>query len=393
MIEFSILCLERMQLNIELPKLIPYIDSLHLDIMDGNFVKNTAYTPDEINNLEYNLPKHVHIMAYEPEKYIEKLINIESISFHFEAVTNHDDIINIIKNKGFKAGIVINPETSIDEIQHLLNKLDRVVIMAVKPGYSGQKYIPSTSKSIVALRKLDKNTEIVIDGGMHEDTIREVMTLGANACVVCSVIVKSKNYGAKVKELKESGIIGYDNWAEISDNLFQPFSLSLSFENGSFNPCSNHWVRRLSELKDIYNDQEVVANIISKSDPIVYEVWQQDVPFDNGHLLAVTTRLYPGKVGDEYYMTKGHFHAKENTAEIYLGLKGEGLLLMQPKIGPCKSLKILPGTVSYIPPYWAHRVVNIGRDDLVFYGVYPADAGHDYASIVNSTKKYFGFTV
>jgi ribulose-phosphate 3-epimerase len=83
--------------------------------------------------------------------------------------------------------------------------------MAVTPGFSGQKYIPSTSEKIIRLRNEAPNIEIVVDGGMHEDTIREVMTLGADACVVCSVIVKSDNWQAKIDQLKESGKIGSRN--------------------------------------------------------------------------------------------------------------------------------------------------------------------------------------
>ncbi len=381
MIEFSILCLERLMLDSELPKLIPHIDSLHLDIMDGRFVKNTAYTPEEINIIDHGVPKHVHIMAHEPEEYIRKLENVDSISFHFEAVDNHQAVIEKIRERGAKAGVVINPGTSIDGITPFLDQLDRVVVMAVTPGYSGQKYIPGTSKTIVALRKTDKNIEIVVDGGMHEDTIREVMTLGANACVVCSVIVNSGDYASKVSELKESGMIGRVNRSEIESNVFEPFSLRLSFEDGSITPCNNHWVRRLSGLKEIYTDQKRTEDLIKESDPVIYEVWQHDTRFEDGHLLAVTTRLHPGKVGDEFFMTKGHFHEKEGTAEIYLGLRGEGLLIMQTKDGPVRRIKIEKGTIGYIPPYWAHRMVNTGDEPFVFYGVYPADAGHDYAGI------------
>ena len=219
MIEFSILCLERWDLETELEKLIPHMDSVHLDIMDGNFVPNTAFTVAEVNKMNFDIPKHVHIMAHQPMDYIQDLETADTVTFHIEANADAMPLIEAIHAKGFGAGICINPETPISDIKHLLPHLERVLVMAVRPGFSGQKYIPETSRKIVELRQLDPNISIVIDGGMHEDTIREVMTLGANACVVCSVIVKSGGYGEKVKQLKDSGLVGCDNRARLGSQV------------------------------------------------------------------------------------------------------------------------------------------------------------------------------
>jgi len=95
----------------------------------------------------------------------------------------------------------------------------------------------------------------------------------------------------------------------------------------------------------------------------------------------VTSIIHPGTVGEEYHMTKGHFHAKEDTAEVYVGLQGQGYLLLDTADGQFQALPMQPGTVTYIPPYWAHRTVNVGDEDFVFFGVYPADSGHNYAAI------------
>jgi len=387
MIEFSLLCLERFKLENKLAEILPYIDSLHLDIMDGKFVPNTAFTPEQINDMQYKKAKHIHIMAFNPEKIVPKLVSVQSISFHLESTDKHEEIIDLIKSNGCQAGICINPETPVDRVKHLLDRLDRIIIMAVKPGFSGQKYIPSTSKKITALRKLSKSIEVVIDGGMHEDTIREVMTLGANACVVCTVIIKAPSYKNKIRELKESGLIGCDNWVEISDRYYAPFKSKIDIQNGAIQQNSSYWVRRLSDMKNIYSDKKQIECILKHNDPIIYEVWQQNIPFESGHLIAVTTRLYPGMIGNEFFMTKGHYHAKPNTAEVYLCLRGKGILLLQLKEGICKSIEMKKGIISYIPPYWAHRVVNTGNIPLIIYGVYPADAGHDYVSIEKSGFK------
>lgn len=208
MIEFSMLCLNRLNFKEKLDEIVPLVDSLHCDIMDGEFVNNTAFTPSEINNMSNELPKHVHIMSRDPITYIKQIDIAETISFHFEAVDRHHEIIELIKNSGFKAGLVVNPETSINKIAYLVKSLDRVILMAVKPGFSAQKYINTTSAKISQLRDLSPDIDIAIDGGMNEETMKEVTSLGANSCVVCSVILNAKEYGVKIKSLKDSCISG-----------------------------------------------------------------------------------------------------------------------------------------------------------------------------------------
>lgn len=203
MLEFSPLCLERLNLDRLFSKIIENVDSIHLDIMDGHFVPNTAFSVESINNFKCDIPKHIHIMANDPIQYIEKLHNIDSISFHYET-GNHLNVIQNIRKKKVKVGLTISPETDIEKVFEFLPLLDRVIIMAVKPGFSGQKYLPEASSKIIKLRKFSKDIEIVIDGGMNEHTIREVRTLGADAFIVCSVIVKSEDVVSKINELKDS---------------------------------------------------------------------------------------------------------------------------------------------------------------------------------------------
>jgi glucose-6-phosphate isomerase len=167
-----------------------------------------------------------------------------------------------------------------------------------------------------------------------------------------------------------------------------PFSLNLDLGTGVFASCNNYIQRHLGQMAGMYADQEAVQKLLVEGDPLLYEVYQYDVPFENGQLLVVTTVLHPGKVGDEYYMTKGHYHARKDTAEVYLGLRGRGWLLMQTDQGEFQSIQFEQGTVGYIPPHWAHRMVNTGQEDFIFYGVYPADAGHDYGSIETTGFPY-----
>jgi glucose-6-phosphate isomerase len=160
-----------------------------------------------------------------------------------------------------------------------------------------------------------------------------------------------------------------------------PFAITLDFQRGVLEPCNNFIQRHLSDMRGMYLDAKATEKAIAQGDPLLYEVYQYDVPFETGQLLVVTTVLQPGKVGDEYYMTKGHFHEKEDTAEVYLGLQGRGHLLLETDGGEFKAFPVEPGTVTYIPPYWAHRMVNIGQGEFIFFGVYPADAGHNYGDI------------
>lgn len=218
MLEFSLLCLQRLDMESILEKIHPHLDSIHLDIMDGIFVEPTAFSTKFVDEFKTDLPKHVHVMSFEPEIFLDKLNNITSFSYHFETTVDHHYLISKIKNKNFKAGLVIKPETKIPDVEPYFEDLDRVILMAVEPGYSAQKYLSETSKKISEIRNNYKNIEIVIDGGMHEDTMREVMTLGANSCVVCSVIVKSDDPVGKIKSLKQSGSYGVDNRNYILNN-------------------------------------------------------------------------------------------------------------------------------------------------------------------------------
>lgn len=202
MLEFSPLCLNRLDKSDILSSVIHYVDSIHLDIMDGIFVPNKAFTSKEINEFKCSVPKHVHIMSEDPLPYIDELLDVDSISVHFE-IESCSKAINRILQKKFKVGLVVNPSTPIESIYKYLPEIDRVILMAVEPGYSAQDYLPDTTKKLIKLRQYSKDIEIVIDGGMNENTIKLVKEFGANCFVVCSVIAKSKNVEEKAKQLKK----------------------------------------------------------------------------------------------------------------------------------------------------------------------------------------------
>ncbi len=140
-------------------------------------------------------------------------------------------------------------------------------------------------------------------------------------------------------------------------------------------------VRKLSDMKDFYKSQKEVLKILEKRNPVIYEVYETRHSDKNGDLCYTTTIIYPGKIGKEYFMTKGHFHKNKNSAEVYFGLSGRGKSLLMDKKGNKKTVEIKKDKIVYIPPDFAHRTVNTGKQKLRFLSVYPSDAGHDYEAI------------
>ena len=166
------------------------------------------------------------------------------------------------------------------------------------------------------------------------------------------------------------------------NKFMEPFAVEIDFHNGRVSSPARLIRRRLSDLEGLFYDQNEYRRIMEKEDPVLYEVYEIPVPQEEGHLLSCTTVINPGKVGREYYFTKGHFHTKESCAEIYTCLRGKGYLLMATRRGDVHSIHMQPGVSAYIPPFWSHRTLNCGEGPFIFHGVWPGDAGHDYRSIL-----------
>jgi glucose-6-phosphate isomerase len=139
--------------------------------------------------------------------------------------------------------------------------------------------------------------------------------------------------------------------------------------------------RLLSKMKGMYHDDAAFETILEKEDPKVYEFYELKIPNYASDLLFGTSITYPGKVGNEYYMTKGHFHEVLETAEVYYTLSGEGYMLMETPEGEWKAEALSAGKAVYVPPRWAHRSINTGTEPLVTFFVFRGDAGHDYGTI------------
>jgi glucose-6-phosphate isomerase len=155
---------------------------------------------------------------------------------------------------------------------------------------------------------------------------------------------------------------------------------SFDLENGiSKNNTSSR--RFLSNLRGMVADETALEEMIKKEDTIVYEFYEMGVPENSGDLAFGTSICYPGKVGDEFFMTKGHFHAILDTAEVYLCFKGRGLILLENPEGECSYEVLTPGKMAYVSKRFAHRSINIGSEPFVQFFAFRADAGHDYGTI------------
>ena len=144
----------------------------------------------------------------------------------------------------------------------------------------------------------------------------------------------------------------------------------------------NHVRRQLSAMRGQFHDAAAYGRLLEQADPVLYEVYELKRPARAGELLHGVSVVHAGRVGDEFFMTKGHFHSVLETAEIYYCLRGHGWMVMETPEGEWAVEELKPGRVLYVPPRWAHRSVNGGADeDLVTFFVYPGNAGHDYGAI------------
>jgi len=135
-------------------------------------------------------------------------------------------------------------------------------------------------------------------------------------------------------------------------------------------------VRRLADMRHFFSDKLSVEKILKSQNPLIYEVYAKESAEKDGLSYAMTV-IKPGDIGGEYYMTKGHYH-KKPTGELYLGLQGSGVLVLQDAKAVCKNAPIEPGAIVYVPPGSGHRSVNTGDKDLKFLAVYRNDSGHNY---------------
>ncbi len=140
--------------------------------------------------------------------------------------------------------------------------------------------------------------------------------------------------------------------------------------------------RRLSAMRGMFSDQDEYEKKLSQEDALIYEFYDLGLPEREGDIAFGTSITYSGKVGNEYYMTKGHFHTILDTGEVYYCLRGEGVMLMENPEGQWEAQSLKAGASVYVPPRYAHRSINTSSTEpLVTFFAFRADAGHDYGTI------------
>lgn len=183
---------------------------LHIDVMDGSFVPSISYGPNWVKQLrsETDMILDVHLMVINPEKIVDAFADAgaDIIGVHVEATPHIHRALQMIKNKGVKAEVVINPGTPVTAIEPVLDMVDQVLVMTVNPGFGGQKFLPSTIKKIAQLKALKDamgyQFDIEIDGGVNNETITAAYEAGANVFVAGSYVYDKVDPAAKIATLK-----------------------------------------------------------------------------------------------------------------------------------------------------------------------------------------------
>ena len=186
-------------------------DYIHVDMMDGIFVENANFAVQDLKKMFKNTNKKldVHMMVCSPNKYVKdfaKMPNVEYLTLHCESHRRPIDVINMIRHTPLKVGLAINPETKVSHIVPMLNHLDQVLVMSVKPGKGGQKFMEEILYKIETLKELREQNGyhyvINVDGGINEETAKLVKEAGADMVVSGSYVCKSEDYNQRIESIR-----------------------------------------------------------------------------------------------------------------------------------------------------------------------------------------------
>ena len=185
-------------------------DWFHVDVMDGRFVPNISFGFPVMKAIQEHAKKFVdvHLMIVEPEKYVEEFINYgaDLVSVHYEACTHLHRTINLIQDKGAKAGVVLNPSTPVWVLEDIITEVDLVLLMSVNPGFGGQKFIENTYKKIRETKELileNNSTALIeIDGGVNTENAPKLFEAGADVLVARNAVFASENPERTIELLK-----------------------------------------------------------------------------------------------------------------------------------------------------------------------------------------------
>ena len=186
-------------------------DWFHIDIMDGVFVPNISFGMPVLKAISQHAKKtiDVHLMIIDPDRYIKEFAQLGAniLTVHYEACTHLHRTLQAIKAEGMKAGVAINPHTSVDLLKDVIKDIDLVCIMSVNPGFGGQSFIENTFQKVQRLKEIitlnNAETQIEIDGGVTDKNAAELSKAGADVLVAGSFVFKSDNQPETIKNLKQ----------------------------------------------------------------------------------------------------------------------------------------------------------------------------------------------
>ena len=187
-------------------------DVIHFDVMDNHYVPNLTIGPmvcSALRNYQITAPIDVHLMITPVDEMILEFAKAGAsyISFHPEATAHVDRSLQLVRDQGCKSGLVFNPGTPIDCLEYLIDKIDVILLMSVNPGFGGQKFLPSTLKKLVNVRRIIDDAglpiRLEVDGGISVENIREVADAGADMFVAGSAIFNSNDYSATIRAMRK----------------------------------------------------------------------------------------------------------------------------------------------------------------------------------------------
>ncbi|MFH0953654.1 MAG: ribulose-phosphate 3-epimerase [Verrucomicrobiota bacterium] len=183
------------------------VDGLHVDVMDGHFVRNLSMGPEVVRMARrcVKVPLSVHLMVARPDVYAEPFLEAgaDTVLIHVEAPCEPRPVLKSIRRWGARAGIVLNPETPAESVFDLLGEVDEVLCMTVHPGFGGQAFIPEVLPKIAALRRRMPELDISADGGLNDETVLDAAVQGANIFHIGTALFDADDMGLSIGRMRE----------------------------------------------------------------------------------------------------------------------------------------------------------------------------------------------